>query len=246
MRLVFAILFILVLPTSIAKPYTINASEALSYHLGQQQVVAIMSEIYRPLGITPHVVFMPSYRGLKHVEAGILDAEGGRVDIVMQKYSNIIKIPTAIANSQLAIFCLTKTACILNKTVSIIRIHGSLIAEYYCQHNSLKCTAVQNDVSAFQALGKSNAHILLANKIFPKGALCASGLKKIYLRLLKNEHYPVYHYVHQRNKHLVNQLNHSIKSLHSSGKLDALLEVLQGSFVKCGGQVIKLPDTELK
>ena len=246
MRLVFAILFILVLPTSIAKPYTINASEALSYQLGQQQVVAIMREIYRPLNITPHVIFMPSYRGLKHVNMGILDAEGGRVDIVMKKYKNIIKVPAPIASSQLAIFCLTEKACTINRDVSIILIHGSLISEYYCQHKRLNCTAVQNDVSAFQALVKSKAHILLANNIFPTGALCASGLKKVYVRLLKDERYPVYHYVHQSNERLVKQLNHSIKDLQKSGKLRALLEVLQRSFIKCGGQVIELPDTYLK
>lgn len=84
---------------------------------------------------------------------------------------------------------LTEKACTINRDVSIILIHGSLISEYYCQRKRLNCTAVKNDVSAFKALVKSRAHTLLATNIFPAGALCASGLKRVYVRPLKDERY---------------------------------------------------------
>ncbi|MBQ4846646.1 MULTISPECIES: hypothetical protein [unclassified Pseudoalteromonas] len=238
--LIISVLFIL--PCN-AKPYTINASEALSYQLGQQQVTAIMTEIYQPLNIVPEVIFLPSYRGLKNVDQGLLDAEGGRVDVVMTTYKNVIKIPTPIAQSQLAIFCLKPHSCQVNLKDPILRIHGNLIAEHYCAKKDLSCTAVQNDISAFQALVKEQANILLANSVFPSGSLCTAGIKKVYIKLLHAKPHRIYHYVHQRHVKLVSALDASIKALHHSGKLQALIDTLLQSFAKCGGEVIKLPQS---
>lgn len=157
---------------------------ASSYQFGQQQVVAIMREIYRPWNIAPHVIFMPSHRGLKHVAIRMLDAEGERVDIVMGKY----KISSrSLRQSQAPNWRNPPYRKSLhNKPWCIYYINPwELNLWILLSAQALKLYYCKNDVSAFKALVKSRAHTLLATNIFPTGALCASGLKKSLCSTIK-------------------------------------------------------------
>ncbi|CAH9065548.1 hypothetical protein PSECIP111951_03387 [Pseudoalteromonas holothuriae] len=228
-----------------AQTYTINASEALSYQLGKEKVIYAMKAIYAPVSITPQLVFLPTKRGLKQVNEGILDAEAGRVDKAVTQYENLLKIPTPITKMRLSIYCLNKQDCKTNSQAGILVIQGGIMAARLCNKLNLNCNRVMNDVSAFKALQKGHAPALITNDRFALGTLCKSGLSQIYTKPL-TQIYSIYHYVNKKHAELIPKLTQSIDYLIESKVLPGTFRSLSDAARHCNIKVITLTNQALE
>ncbi|MCF2859955.1 hypothetical protein L1286_20955 [Pseudoalteromonas sp. SMS1] len=240
MKLLIAVATILFALQSVAKEYNINVSESMSFHLGKKQVEQIFTAIYAPLNIAPRFHYLPSQRGLRWVNLGQFDAEAGRVESAMHQFDSLIPIPTPLATVRLAVFCLDPRFCQINHKEGMIIIEGSLLSVQFCERLALNCHAVQNTISAFQALAKSHSRQLLATDHFSIGSLCDSGLRKIYMYILPGQGVEVRHYIHEKHRPLLSKIDLSIKDKLANGELNAFIDRLSHEFANCNGEIIKL------
>ncbi|TQF72718.1 hypothetical protein [Pseudoalteromonas luteoviolacea] len=223
-----------------AKEYNINVSESMSFHLGKKQVEQIFTAIYQPLNISPKFHYLPSQRGLKWVNQGQFDAEAGRVESAMHRFDALIPVPTPLATVRLAVFCLAPQFCQVDRNEGMIIIEGSLLSVQFCERFALNCHAVQNTISAFQALAKSHSHQLLATDHFSIGSLCDSGLQKVYMYTLPGQGVKVHHYIHKKHLPLLTKIDLSIKEKLANGELNAFIDRLNSEFASCNGEIIQL------
>lgn len=241
LKIFFFIAFATIHLKSYSNEYVINVSESVSYNLGKQQITSLFDQIYQPLGIKPRYIYLPSLRGLELVSQGIYAAEAGRIASIGDSYSQLIKVPTPLTTVHLTLFCIEKQYCQLDKKLGFLVISGSLFPLNFCQQNQLDCNIITNDHSAFTALKKHHADAILGNSLFPKGALCDSGLKHVYSRVITTQALPLHHFVHKDYQGLVNDINQAILKLKSDGSIDKLFEQLANDFNQCGGAVTELP-----
>lgn len=213
--------------------YQINVSEMAAYQLGKERITTLMQALYAPLSIQPQIIILPSQRGLSYVNSGVYDAEAGRVDDVVTKYPNLIKVPEPLTNVSMAIFCIQERHCTLNPQQDLVTIRGSLIVSQYCQQRGFTCHPVSNEVSAFQALQKGHTQTLLADDLFTLGGICQSGLKQLYMRRLQHNSYNIFHYVHQQHQQLVPQLNQAIQGMKKSGTIQAIFADIANRSADC-------------
>ncbi|KZN58523.1 hypothetical protein [Pseudoalteromonas luteoviolacea] len=240
MKLLIAMAAILFALQSVAKEYNINVSESMSFHLGKKQVEQIFTAIYEPLDIAPQFHYLPSQRGLRWVNLGQFDAEAGRVESAMHQFDSLIPIPTPLATVRLAVFCLDPQFCQVNYKEGMVIIKGSLLSVQFCERFALNCHAVQNTISAFQALAKSHSLQLLATDHFSIGSLCDSGLQKIYMYTLPGQGVNVRHYIHKKHLPLLSKIDLSIKEKLANGELNAFINRLSNEFANCNGEIIEL------
>lgn len=241
----FILLALLWLPAAFANTYRVNISEALSYTLGQQQITAMFSAIYAPLGIQPEFEFLPSERGLQLVNEGELDAEAGRVDLIGARYANLIAVPAPLGQLKLMLLCTDPKYCDLSYETDLAIIAGNLITVWFCQQHQLNCNRVQNDISAYQALSRGRVNRILATDKYALGSLCESGLTTLYSKTASERTFTIYHYVHKKHHALVPKLSAHIKAIRKSGQLRQYAERLENAFSQCQGQLISLdPSTD--
>lgn len=239
---VFFILFVgLFSSLSTANDYIINVSESASYHLGKSQVETLFNEVYKPLGIAPKYIYLPSKRGLEQVNSGLYDAEAGRFSIIAEQYQSLLMIPTPLTELRIALFCIEESLCQLDANQGFLTITGTLITEKFCQTKQLNCNTVINDESAFIALKKQHADAILGNSLFPRGTLCRSGLKKIYMRVVLGQSFPLHHFINKQHKTLFAPLNQSIINLKNSSEIAAIFNKIANEFSQCNGEIIELP-----
>ncbi|OCQ18335.1 hypothetical protein A7985_23685 [Pseudoalteromonas luteoviolacea] len=240
MKCLIALVAILCNTQSFATEYNINVSESMSFHLGKQHVERIFTAIYHPLNISPQFHYLPTQRGLQWVNEGHFDAEAGRVESAMYDFDALIPIPTPLATVRLAVFCLEPQFCELNPNEDTVIIEGSLLSIQYCQRHKLDCHAVQNTISAFQALAKNHSQQLLATDHFSIGSLCDSGLHRIYMQILPGQGVKIHHYIHKKHLTLRSKLDDSIREKLASGELTAFINSLSNEFANCHGEIVQL------
>lgn len=233
-------LTLLWLPLAQASTYRINVSEALSYSLGQQQITAMFTAIYAPVGIRPEFEFLPSERGLQLVNDGKLDAEAGRVGLVGARYSNLIAVPAPLSELRLMLLCTAPKFCELSAETDLAIISGNLITAWYCEQHQLNCNPVQNNISAYQALSRGRVNRILVTNKYALGSLCESGLSTLYSKVADKSTFTVYHYVHKKHHALVAKLSAHITAIRKSGQLKRYVSRLQNAFAHCQGQLISL------
>ncbi|WP_138553207.1 hypothetical protein [Pseudoalteromonas rubra] len=233
-------LTLLWLPVVQANTYRINVSEALSYSLGKQQITAMFTEIYAPMGIRPEFEFLPSERGLQLVNDGELDAEAGRVGLVGARYPNLIAVPAPLSELRLMLLCTAPKYCELSNETDLAIIAGNLITVWYCEQHQLNCNPVQNNISAYQALSRGRVNRILVTDKYALGSLCESGLSTLYSKVADESTFTVYHYVHKKHRALVPKLGAHIKAIRKSGQLKHYVSRLQNAFAHCQGQLISL------
>ncbi|WP_125784631.1 hypothetical protein [Pseudoalteromonas rubra] len=234
------LLALLWLPVADANTYRINVSESLSYSLGQQQIIAMFSAIYAPLGIQPEFEFLPSERGLQLVNDAELDAEAGRVDLIGARYDNLIAVPVPLSELRLMLLCTDPQYCDLAHETDLAIIAGNLITVWFCEQRQLNCNPVQNDISAYQALSRGRVSRILATDKYALGSLCESGLSTLYSKAASARTFTIYHYVHKKHQALVPKLSAQIKAISQSGQLKQYAERLHNAFSQCQGQLISL------
>ncbi|MBD1583556.1 hypothetical protein [Pseudoalteromonas sp. S16_S37] len=217
----------------IAKPYVINVSEDVAYQMGKDKVLKSLTVIYKPLSITPELIFLPSKRGLNLLNEGEIDADAGRIDSAMSHYENVIQIPYPLSTIRLFIYCMKPQDCSLQEGSEHLIIKGTLITEQFCKKRQLYCNIVANDVSAFSALQKGYAPTLIANDRFSVGTLCASQIEQIYAKPITGQ-LKAYHYVHKKHADLVPKLTQSITALMSENVLQNSFQSLTDEANACG------------
>ncbi|WDE10156.1 hypothetical protein [Thalassomonas haliotis] len=238
--LLFTSLLIFTKPLN-AAPFIVNANEEVGETLGAEHVTHFIQQLYAPLGIKPSIVFLPNLRGLKMANQGQIDAEFSRYEPIGKAYPNLVKITEPLIAINVGLFCLSAKRCNLAQDNLYIRPKRSLTIGHFCQSNHLSCQVVKHDSIAFNIMNKRADGTYLSEYQIAVNALCQSDIKRIYYRHLPSLSQFSYHWIHNKHKHLLNQLTLSMINIKKSGLLKEMLVKFSSKTPPCSAKIIPLP-----
>ena len=174
-------------------------------------------------------VFFPAKRALAQSSKGLVDGEVHRIWKIGEDYPTLLRVPTAINVLETTAFMhidnhFMAQSCDDLKAYSIVRVRG-------VRHSEL-CSAGIKDV--IELPESANLVRFLALKRSDIG-LDARINGLIYTKRLKLSHLvkanptplktlPLYHYVHEKNKHLIPLLDTEFQKMVKSGEMKLIRE----------------------
>ncbi|MDO6709782.1 hypothetical protein Q4567_03505 [Aliiglaciecola sp. 2_MG-2023] len=219
MKLLLILIFISVAFPVKSKDYTVNILDLFKDDIEATHLTQYYTDIYQAVDITPSFTFYPSKRGLKMVNEGILDAEGFRLDVVGEHFSQLIKIDESIGHLQIGFFCLNKNDCIVDES-SIVGVLSSFRgAVDFCAESSIECHFIENINSIAKKLDTGLLDAIFATDIEAQKILCASSYDSFQFLPSQVSKLPLYHYVNKRHLSLKQGLEKSIREAKNNGKL---------------------------
>ena len=185
----------------------------------------ILIAAYKRLDIPVEIIGMPGKRALAESSKGRVDGEVHRIYRIEKDYPTLIRVPTAINYIEPSAFSKNEkfnvTGCEALRGYKIGIVRGVRHAET-CTEGMKRVQVVGNSSKLMQILDKDRVDIVITAKL--------NGLIQLK-RLNLNSIYPlspplckklVYHYLHEKHKNLVPQIDTIFKEMEKSGELERL------------------------
>ena len=191
--------------------------------------VEVLKIAYQRLDLGVEFIFFPAKRALNRSSSGLVDGEVHRIWKIGEDYPTLLRVPTPINVLETTAFThvdnhfLTRS-CDDLKAYSIVRVRG-------VRHSEL-CSAGFKDVTELFDSSKLIRFLALKRTDIGIDARI-NGL--IYAKRLKLSHLVkaiptplktllLYHYVHEKNKHLIPLLDTEFKKMVKSGEMKLIRE----------------------
>lgn len=219
--------------------YIINIAESVQTNERQIATENYLTKLYAPLNITPTFLYLPSQRGLKLVNEGKLDAEGGRTKVIAQRYSNLYLIPEPIMQFKSGIFCRRENNCLPSKNLVISYLSGFQAAKLHCNTQDLTCAEVDSSENLAKAFNEKLTDAMLSGEREAPQVLCQTEQRTFYYRNLTALDFDIFHLVHVKHHAHIPALIKSVKSL---GQLNMVkTEDWRANGLNCNKTIIELP-----
>ena len=206
----------------------VTASNTLS--VSSQQIFItqiceqVVSEALMSINIDIQPINLPTKRALIMSNDGETDGEICRVKGLDNKYTNLIRIDPSIIPLKANVFTIDKDIRVEQNQWDALQGYATGVhaGHFYSENgtkNFSKVTSVVNDIQLIEMLRRSRIDI--AVMITPDALF---EIKKAgYIGQIKMLEppiaiYPLHFYVHKKNKHLINAISKSIKSIVDSGR----------------------------
>lgn len=181
----------------------------------------VMRQVYRKIGFDIEVWQLPAARSLFLSSTGKVDAELGRYGGLSNDYPELIQIKPALVN--ICLVMLTTDISIKelpskekqNKPIAIQRgsVYSSLLVG---NRTKIEVNSV-GQIIKLLLTGRSN--IALVDESYIDLVNESNTLNKIHLVRLESNIYSVYHYVHQRHRNLIPQIQQALLEMQQQGLL---------------------------
>ncbi|MEH6631492.1 MAG: transporter substrate-binding domain-containing protein [Halopseudomonas aestusnigri] len=215
-----AVLFFL-WPVSVLaqEPLVFTGIENSSYATISERV---MLEAYGRLGIDVQFSRLPAARSLVVANSGKVDGELYRIKNIQLKYKNLIMLSVPIG-------IMEGVAITTNPKISL-KGWQSLEPYHVCIRNGVKFAEagtkeLEVDVSnsndqLFNKLGKNRCDVIILARL-TSIALAQDFEKKMKMPVQFNvvQTYPLFHYLHKKNKHLVPKLTEVLQTMETDGAI---------------------------
>ena len=199
------------------------AAEKIEFHHVAAEVV---KKAYARAGYEAKIDFFPVPRSLQMSSTGKYDGELVRVWAIGEKFKTLKRIPTPYLNFYANAFFIDDkvrirtSADLANYTVGIVR--GALYAERLTE--GMDVISVTNVSQLFEMLIRKRFDVFVLSEFTGLFELYRNfpdaGIK--YTRHL--EEYPVYHYLHEKNRHIIPRLDKVLQDMVSSGEITKIRE----------------------
>lgn len=187
----------------------------------------IIKEIYKELGDEVQIEFYPGKRASKVAVSGQVDGEVMRIKKYEDEHSNLIRIPSKIFSVNNTAFFkkennlnIKSKEDLAGKRVGIIR--GVKITEELSEKASV-VFRVSNAEQLFGMLVRGRMDVVLTNVL--QGEQCINDLElqdEVEYRHILFET-DLYHYLHEKNADIVDQVNQKIIEMQKKGKLQKII-----------------------
>lgn len=191
--------------------YQVNVSESVASTIEREQFERLLDQIYAPLNIQPEYVYYPSQRGLPLVNAGDVDADAARYVVAVSEYENLIQVPEPLGTIGTVVLCREEQNCQLSSNVTVGVLKGFLIANEFCRIEDKLCYFSENPSVLAKLLDSNRVDAVLVQRHLLPSIVCNSESSEFFTWHYAAFDLPNYHYVHSKNKHLVDALAESIK-----------------------------------
>ncbi len=186
----------------------------------------VLHEAYRRIGYDIRIKFFPGRRSLESANKGLTDGDVARIAGTEKKFPNLIPVETPIIYFQGVAFTKSVTRKIgswhdlKGLRVGIIRgIRYSTIGT-----RGLNPFFAKDMTHLFKLLEDDRIQVavavLNAGKIEIHNKFENSGIHVMGTPLYSA---PLYHFVHKKNEHLIDDLNQTLKDMASQGEIDKIL-----------------------
>lgn len=220
--LVLSIFFSLI---SMAEDYKLVSIEGL---YEQQVGQIVLPALYKKLGIDITITAMPGKRAMMEAVSGRKDGEIMRIWSYGTEYPDMVRIPTPYYQLETMAFFqegddihVTSIKDLAN--YSVLKVRG-------VKHTNNITAGLMNvydyddTESMLRALSSHGNKVALTHTqdgLFSINKFNFKGIQRIAKPLAT---FPLYHYVHKKNFHLVERLDRVIISMKQSGELDKLIQ----------------------
>jgi polar amino acid transport system substrate-binding protein len=179
----------------------------------------LFTEVYQRLGIEINIINYPAERAVVLANSGITDGELSRKAIVAKLYPNLLRIPTAYAETKTAIFAKKKHFPVdlkdKSKKYRIAILRGYKIAEYLTQNFRVETIATPKRL--FYFLERDRAELVMYSQEAGLAYLKALEMNDIAIVMPPVENEPVYHFLHKKHAALVPEVNRVINQVVKEG-----------------------------
>lgn len=187
--------------------------------------IRVLQEAYDKLGYKLVVHKLPNLRSLMSANNGKYDGEVSRVADLNAIYPNLHRVPTPVNVVNIVALGRPDSANI-HKIENIqdnpLCVRGNVIVEILASENHIQCVFVVNidQVLAMVSLGR--AKYALVPETNARISLLHSPVSNVQIisPVLHSE--ALYHYLNEKNLHLVEPLNKVLKEMRSSGEIEQI------------------------
>ena len=224
----FLILFVFLSLSSKASDYDLVSIAGL---YEQQVGQIVLPEVYKKLGIDITITAMPGKRAMLEVVSGRKDGEIMRIWSYGIEYPETIRIPTPYYKLETMAFfqegddIQVKSAKDL-ANYSVLKVRGVKHTDNITAglENVYDYDDTESMLRALSTHGKKVALTNTVDGIFSIKKFELGGIQRIESPLAI---FPLYHYVHKKNAHLVERLDQAIRAMKDSGELDKLIALAE-------------------
>lgn len=220
--------YILIVSVLLTQP-----SRAEEYHfvsisgLYEQQVgQIIVSQIYKNLGIDISITHMPGNRAILETVSGRMDGEIMRIESYGRDHPQVLRVPTPYYNLATMVFYKKGSGIVVNSAedlakYSVLKVRG-------VKHTNNITAGLTNvydyddTESMLKALDKNRDNVALTHTGDGLFVIEKYQIANIEHRVKPLSVWPLYHYVHKKNAHLVEKVDRIIREMKASGELDKL------------------------
>ncbi|WP_344800055.1 substrate-binding periplasmic protein [Litoribacillus peritrichatus] len=195
------------------------------------QLVAaeVLREIYHRLGISLEFIVFPGKRALVESSKGNVDAELQRIFEIGESYPTLIRVPTPFMTWGVSVFSNKHDFKVDGwssmRGFTVVMIRGMKYAEIGLENAGAKEIIVLNDIkSMLNLINSHRADLAISSHFNVTYHLKKMNIDSIHPLKPQLKRYELFHYLHEKNKHLVSQLDGVIRTMIKSGELERLQE----------------------
>jgi hypothetical protein len=178
------------------------------------QILPLIEQTYKSLGIETEFIVQPSSRGLRNVSKGLMDGEAIYGEILVGGYNNLLLIPPSLGKWTYVLLCALQVPCnshvIENEDVTIVLTDSSRVGlqDHYQQQQKSHLYII-NRIDLI--------HTLIGENRFSYGLYIMNDeqLAEIqpndikYVRLFSTE---TYHIIHKKHAYLAPAVSAALKA----------------------------------
>lgn len=193
----------------------------------------LLTNAYAQLGIGIEIQEYPSARALKISSKGKADGEVSRLSVIEKKFPTLMRIPTPIGTVNSALFTLNPNLKV--KSWEALANYRITVINGY--KNSMKRTEGMDRIEstnfkqAIELVQKGRVDIAVLTEIDGLRAIKELGAKNIVMLENFIGVTPLYHYIHQKNAAMFDDISAVISKMQRDGELtayrDEVIEQLQ-------------------
>ncbi len=183
--------------------------------------VKVVQEAYRRIGITVHVNEYPALRALHISNSGAVDGELFRGEGVQERFTNLVPISVPLFENEWVAFSRDQSiqlkGCQDLRTYKVAIERGVPPAENCTK--GMKVFALTNEVQMFKMVNVGRADIAVDALLDGKAVMSANNIQGVKALMPPLFRAKIYHYLHDKNKHLIPQVTDAIQEVLDEGLL---------------------------
>ena len=190
--------------------------------------VGLIKAAYKKLGIEIEIHRLPGARSILQVDRGELDAELMRIKGMEKTFNNLVPVNIHLMYMQVAAFSRLKNISLQSwqdlKPHKIAYELGFKLLENNTK--GMNVIKTNDPHHAFRLLNEDKVEIVIDLKLDGMSYIKHKGLKDVKVIEPALKTFAVFHYVHNKHKNLVPNLEQALVSMHESGESAKIHETI--------------------
>ncbi|MBI9090818.1 MAG: transporter substrate-binding domain-containing protein [Desulfobacterium sp.] len=188
----------------------------------------VITEAYQRIGIEIILKKYPARRALRYSNEGITDGELFRIAGMDKEHPNLLMIPVPVHKIDGMVFTKEKVFSVKGWDSLKPYVIGARRGVRYSEKglHGMNFHLFNNDKKLFKLLDAGRVDIIVITRV--DGMTLMRELKTPHIRPLEPpiKTYPLYHYLHKKNKHLVPEITVALQEMEKEGRLGRIRKQL--------------------